>query len=364
MEIIKTYEAKKIKSLTSQYFHGVLDVALSLTQRKKESFMKKILVVAMLVCVTLMSAFAQGSSESSGTAKIDRDITIYVTVKAGGALDVRARVLADYLKDELGVNVTVNNVPGAGGVTCATQFLTNPSGPYDMMFGAASIYTAGPAFDSSCIYSIDNFRVLAPVDVEEFGLFVSKDASGFESFDDVINYAKNNELIFGCGGIANVTYIYQAALYKTLGLKYNTLIHNGGIEGITNCMGGHNKITMCGLETARPYVENGSIIPVLTFNKTDYTGYSGYTVPSVMKYTGNEENTYNSLMEIVCLASLDDAHAEILEAAVAKCLSNPDCIRDLEKCGLNYIPEMTNEEVVDSIKKEASALSAFVKQLT
>lgn len=325
--------------------------------------MKKLFTIALVALLTMACVFAQGAAESKNEAKIDQDITIYVTVKAGGALDVRARVLADYLKEELGVNVTVNNVPGAGGVTCATQYLTNPSGPYDMMFTAASTFTAGPAFDASCLYTIDDFKVLAPVDVEEFGLFVCKDATGFESFDDVVAYAKNNELIFGCGGIANVTYIYQAALYKELGFNYNTLIHNGGIEGITNCMGGHNKITMCGLATAKPYVVDGSIIPVLTFNATDFTGYEGKVVPSVTRYVDKAENTYNSLMEIVCLNKLDDAHAKLLEEAVAKCLANPKCVEDLKKCGLNYIPSMSNAEATQAIKNEYNALKTFVTQL-
>ncbi len=325
--------------------------------------MKKVLAMLLVALIAMGSVMAGGSSEASGEAKIDENISMYVTVKAGGALDVRARIIADYMSRELGVNVTVVNLPGAGGLTCATQMLTNPSSPYDLMFTAASTFTAGPVFDPSCIYTIDDFRVVAPVDVEEFGLFIVPSRTGFESFDDVVEYGLNKELIFGCGGIANITYLYQAALYKALGMTYNTLIHNGGIEGITNCMGGHNMITMCGLETARPYVESGDIVPVLTFNDSDYTGYEGYTVPSVLNYVDNQENVYRSLMEVVCLGNLDDAHYEILKAALDKCLANPDCVAELEKVGLNYIPDMTAEEAEEFISAEYDTLTGFVEQL-
>ncbi len=320
---------------------------------------------ALLIAVLLLSVFCFAACDDSSTeVKIDQDITMYVTVKVGGALDVRARIMADYLSKELGVNVTVENLPGAGGLTCATQMITNRKGDYDLMFTAASTFTAGPVFEDTCIYTIDNFSVLGAVDVEEFGLFVCPAKSGFNSFDDVVSYGNSNELIFGCGGIANVTYLYQAALYKGLNLSYNTLIHNGGIEGITNCMGGHNKITMCGLETARPYVENGDIVPVLTFNDTDYTGYDGYVVPSVKKYIDNDENVYRSLMEIVCLSDVDDAHKELLEAAVEKCLANPECIAELEAIGLNYVPDMAPDEVSHYIKNEYNRLKRFVEQLS
>ena len=321
-----------------------------------KKILSTILVIVMIFAVFSSSAFAK-------EAKIDENITMYVTVKAGGALDVRARILADYLTKDLGVNVTVENLPGAGGLTCATQMFTNPSGPYDMMFTAASTFTAGPVFEESCIYTIDDFRVLAPVDVEEFGLYVCPSQYGFNNFEDVIEYAKDNQVIFGCGGIANITYLYQAALYKALGFDYNTLIHNGGIEGITNCMGGHNVITMCGLETARPYVESGDIVPVLTFRDEDFTGYDGYTVPTVLKYVDNIENTYRSIMEVVCLARLDDEHAKLLEEAVGRCLANPECVAELEKVGLNYIPDLTPEETTQAIKDEYAALEKFVEQL-
>ena len=324
--------------------------------------MKKLIAFIAVIALLITPIIAQGSAEAS-EAKIDQNITMYVTVKVGGALDVRARILADYLTKDLGVNVTVENVPGAGGLTCVTKFLTNPSGPYDMIFSGASSYTAGPIFEPSCIYTIDDLSVIAPVDMEEFGLYVCPARTGFNSFDDVIEYAKNNEVIFGCGGIANVTYLYQAALYKELGFNYNTLIHNGGIEGITNCMGGHNVITMVGLETARPYVENGDIVPVLTFRAEDYTGYEGYTVPSVKKYVDNDENVYTSLMLVTASAKLDEAHANLLRDAVKRCLENPDCINELKAIGLNYVPDFTIEETVQYIKDEYNTLDKFVKQL-
>ena len=130
-----------------------------------KKILSTILVIVMIFAVFSSSAFAK-------EAKIDENITMYVTVKAGGALDVRARILADYLTKDLGVNVTVENLPGAGGLTCATQMFTNPSGPYDMMFTAASTFTAGPVFEESCIYTIDDFRAVGLYDGSGWWFFL------------------------------------------------------------------------------------------------------------------------------------------------------------------------------------------------
>ena len=53
--------------------------------------MRKALAILLITLLAISSVIAGGSSEASGEAKIDENISMYVTVKAGGALDVRAR---------------------------------------------------------------------------------------------------------------------------------------------------------------------------------------------------------------------------------------------------------------------------------
>lgn len=294
--------------------------------------------------------------------KIDKDITMYVHVKAGGALDVRARVIAEYLSKELGVNVTVLNVTGSGGATCMTQMQTSPTSEYDLAFAASSVFTATPAF-TEVAYSLDDFTPLAAVDVEQFGLFTCPERSGIEDFEGLVEYAKSNEVIYGSGGVGNITHLTQAYLYHTLGMTANTLAHDGAVEGITNCMGGHNIVTMAGLETARGYVESGDVTPILNFTDEEYTGYEGYTVPSIKEAGANDDNVYESLMAIYCLSSVDEVHAKVLRDALLEVLKNPDCQADLVEVGLIETPEMTTEEMKQYLQKEYETMKKVVEML-
>ena len=295
-------------------------------------------------------------------ATFDDDITMYVHVKVGGALDVRARVVAEYLSKELGTNVTVENIAGAGGVTCVSQMLAQPHSEYDLLFAGVSVFTSCPLFTQTT-YSLNDFRPLAPVDAEHFGLFVCKDQTGMETFDDVVSYAADHEVIYGSGGTGNVTQLYQASLYKKLGMNASTLAHDGAVQGITNLMGGHNVITMAGLETARTYVESGDIIPVLTFDSEPYEGYEGYLVPSVLDVGGSEDNTYQGMMFVSCLAGVDDAHALAMETALRKVLADPACIEDLKKVGLSEVPDLTSDELVDYINTEITVIENIIETI-
>lgn len=290
------------------------------------------------------------------------DITMYVHVKVGGALDVRARVVAEYLAKELGININVENIAGAGGVTCVSQMLAQPHSEYDLLFAGLSVFTSCPIFTQTT-YTLEDFRPLAPVDAEHFGLYVCKDQTGMETFDDLIAYAADHEVIYGSGGTGNITQLYQASLYKKLGINASTLAHDGAVQGITNLMGGHNVITMAGLETARTYVESGDIIPVVTFDPVPYDGYEGYHVPSVLDVGGSEENTYQSVMFVSCLASVDEAHAQAMEKALRKVLADPACIEELKKVGLSQVPDLSSEELVDYIHNEIGTIENIIETI-
>lgn len=298
------------------------------------------------------------SAEKVILEKLDEDITLYTHVKAGGNLDVRARALAPHLAKRLGVNVTVENVEGGGGVICATQFVTQRSHPHDIFMSAASVFTSG-LLSGTPAYSLDDVIPVGTIDIEQFGLFVCTEQSGFDSMEDVIEYGKNNTIIFGSGGVGNVTCTMQQALYSTLGLSAETLTHSNAPEGLTNCMGGHNDITMAGLETARSYVESGDLIPVLTFSEQDFTGYDGITVPSITSLEGCEELTYGGMQLLSVGSDLPAEDVAFIQQALKDCLEDPECLEDLAAIGLTEPVKMETQEIIEYLNDEYDLLKKF-----
>lgn len=296
---------------------------------------------------------------SPSVDKLDEDVTIYVMVKAGGGLDVRARTIAPYLAERLGVNVTVENVEGGGGVICATQFVTQKKGSHDIFMCAASVFTSA-TLTTEVSYSLEDVTPLGSVDNEQFGLFVCPDQSGLSTIEDVIAYGKENTLIFGSGGVGNVTFGMQNALYQALNLTAETLTHSNAPEGLTNCMGGHNVITMAGLEVARSYVESGDVVPVLTFSDGDYTGYEGYTVPGITSLEGCEGLAYSGLQFMCVDSGLPAEDVAFMQQALADCLSDPKCLADLAGIGVADPWIMEPSDIVDHIKKEHEMLSEIM----
>ena len=122
--------------------------------------------------------------------------------------------------------------------------------------------------------------------------------------------------------------------------------------------------SIAGLETARSYVKSGDVVPIMTFSDTAYTGYEGYTVPSVLEVGGNEECVYESLMLIACLASVDDAHAKTLQTALKNVLANPECIAALKKVGLNHTPDMSIAELREYVVNEKKVIENILAMIS
>jgi len=77
----------------------------------------------------LRTTLATGALLAAGQALADagKPIRLLVGFPAGGGTDAIARILAEHLKDELGVPVIVENKPGAGGQLAAQTLKTAPA---------------------------------------------------------------------------------------------------------------------------------------------------------------------------------------------------------------------------------------------
>ena len=119
----------------------------------------------------LLGAVACAALTSSALAQSGKTIRLLVGFPAGGGTDAIARLLADRLKDELGVQVLVENKPGAGG-----------------QLAAQALKAAAP--DGSTFFLTHDHTVsILPLVVKTPGFDTAKDfmpVAGFASFANAL----------------------------------------------------------------------------------------------------------------------------------------------------------------------------------
>src|SRR5262245_21654964 len=114
-----------------------------------------------LVGGALASSIAPMSPALAQPRYPDRPIRIIVTFAAGSATDITARIAAQKLNETLGVPVTVENIPGAGGTVGLDRLAKAAPDGYTLGWIANGALTIAPGLPGKLPY--DSTRDFAPI---------------------------------------------------------------------------------------------------------------------------------------------------------------------------------------------------------
>ena len=98
--------------------------------------------LATLACLALLSLAACGGGEADPADYPDDDITFVVPFAAGGPTDTVTRLIAEPMAEELGQQIVVQNVEGAGGTVAAGQVADADPDGYEVLIHHIGMSTA------------------------------------------------------------------------------------------------------------------------------------------------------------------------------------------------------------------------------
>lgn len=152
-------------------------------------------------------------------AEINKPVRIIVGFPAGGGTDAIARILAERLKDELGVQVLVDNRPGAGGQLAAQQLKAAPADgstffiSHDHTISIVPLVMKNPGFDSARDF------VAAAGFATFVNAFAVSGGTPANSLKDYVAWVKTQERARGAVGVPAPASVPEF-LVKVLGEKF------------------------------------------------------------------------------------------------------------------------------------------------
>lgn len=240
---------------------------------------KKPMVVIMIL-VLLLSIPGCGKSGSVSKDTFPKgQINIHVPFGVGGNLDLKARLVAKFLEEELGTPVVIVNKTGASGVVGTTEFLLKDATCSELVFLPDSTLCLSPLV-SKVGFGLEDFEYIRGFDVEKGALYVNQDKTGIHNYEELLKFGEKNRLIFGSGGAATTQYLLQKTIFNMNDIDSDTLQHTNQSEGFTNVIGGHSDIVWGGKNMTKQYVESGNLVPILNFSEEAWDDYAGFTVPT------------------------------------------------------------------------------------
>src|SRR5438552_3121262 len=222
---------------------------------------------ALIVALVAITAATAASAADYPT----RPIRMIAPFTPGSPVDVVARLLAQHLSTELKQSVVVENRPGAGttiGMKAAA--LAEPDG-YTLLFQSSSLVVA-PAMYKNLDY--DPLKSFAPVANVAWGSWgkVVPTALQVRSPQELIAYAKAHPgtLNFGFGQ-GTAPQLVGEWFNKTNGLQIASVPYKGGMQAITDMLGGTIQLNIGTASTLLPLIREGKIRAIAQWGKSRET---------------------------------------------------------------------------------------------
>ena len=207
------------------------------------------LCAALALCAP---AFAQGYPE--------RQITMVVPFAAGGPTDTVARLVAERMAEDLGQQIVIENVGGAGGTLGAGRVAQAEPDGYTTLLHHIGMATSATLYRKLAYDTLNAFDYVGLVTEVPMVIVARKDFEPAD-FKGFIDYVKTNAdtLTLANAGIGSASHLCGMMLMSALEAPLVTVPYKGTGPAMTDLLGGQTDV-MCDQTTnTTQQIQGGTI---------------------------------------------------------------------------------------------------------
>jgi tripartite-type tricarboxylate transporter receptor subunit TctC len=189
-----------------------------------------------------------------------RPVRIIVPVPPGGALDIIARLIGQWLSDKLGQNFIIENRPGGATNIGVEVVVRAPADGYTLLLIPGSVTanaTLFPKLNFNFIRDIEPIAMISnlPLVMEVNSSFPAKTVPEF------IAYAKANpgKLSFASGGTGSTSHIAVELLKLKTGIDMVHVPYRGGAPALVDLLGGQVQVYFSPLPESIATIRAGKV---------------------------------------------------------------------------------------------------------
>jgi len=193
----------------------------------------------------------------------EKPITIVVPYPPGGFNDTLGRIVGKKLSDAWGVNVVIENKPGAG-TTIGTNFVARSSPDGYTILVSQFPFAANPYLYKSLPY--DTLKAFSPVVLAGRSpmVLVVNSNSPVKTIGDflALTKAKPGFVNYGTSGPGSSNHLAMVLFEMMAGVSLNQVPYKGSTPLLTDLAGGQVEVAFDAYPHVRPFLQSGKIRPV------------------------------------------------------------------------------------------------------
>ena len=195
---------------------------------------------AVLAPLSLLAAACGGGGGGGSAADYPEDnIEVIVPFAAGGPTDTVTRMIAEPMAKELGVQLVVQNIEGAGGTVASGEAAQADPDGYTVLMHHIGMSTAPALYRDLDFDPVKDFKTIGLVTEVPMTVIARKD---FEptTLEELARYVADNEdkVTYANAGIGSASHLCGVLLQQAMGVKVQEVPYDGTGPAMADLLGG------------------------------------------------------------------------------------------------------------------------------
>ncbi len=241
-------------------------------------------IVSILFCFWATSATSVQAAQKNRFPV--KTIKVIIPQSPGGAADAVPRGFVRYLAKILGVDILIENVPGAGGKIGLSKCWKAPPDGYTLLYhGIPQSIVNEHIFKSE--FQTRGFAHVFGLSRSNMILLVHPD--NWKTMDEFLRYAREKTLSGGVPAPGSTSHINGLVSVDKLGMKVNWVPYENSGDVLAGVAGKHLDFGIIGIDSAPPMVNAGKLRPLMVYSQgpdpifpeVPYPEKLGYNMPTM-----------------------------------------------------------------------------------
>jgi tripartite-type tricarboxylate transporter receptor subunit TctC len=195
---------------------------------------------ALAVSGVLLATAACGSGGAEDAADYpSKEITFVVPFAAGGPTDTVTRLIAEPMSEELGQQIVVQNVEGAGGTVAADQLADADGDGYEVLIHHIGMSTAPALYPDLGYEPLKDFKTIGLVTDVPMTIVARSDFEP-ETLEELVDYVTENAdtVTIANAGIGAASQLCGLLLESAIDVDLTEVPYDGTGPALTDLVGG------------------------------------------------------------------------------------------------------------------------------
>lgn len=306
----------------------------------------------------VLAAFASGASAAAADFP-DRAITMVVPFAAGGSTDVVARIVAQKMSEDLGQQVIVQNVAGAGGNLGAANVARAEPDGYTILMGTVATHALNPLILKSTPY--DPEKDFAPVSllVVVPNVLVVNPELPAKTVPELIALLKAEPDKYSYASSGNGTLLHLSGeLFKSMaGVSMQHIPYKGAGPALNDVIGNQVPIMFDNLPSSSSHIKAGTLRALAVTTAARAPSFPDVPTVAESGIPGYETYTWNALF---APAKTPNEVVMRLNASANKALKDPAVAERMKEFSATIVGS-TPDELAAHVKAELAKWGPVVK---